>query len=119
MIQVKLLRSGDSDLGFEIKGHAGSAEYGRDLVCAAVSSIVTYIINSLVEAADMGDDLEYKLESGYAYLKLNKLKSDSDNKGLLTAKVMLKGFRLNMEQLEKQYGKYIKIVYLEVSDDTF
>ena len=34
--------------GFEIKGHAGYDEYGKDIVCAAVSSTVITTVNAIL-----------------------------------------------------------------------
>lgn len=49
MIRAGFFRSGEMLTGFEIKGHAGFAENGSDVVCAAVSSAVQLIINLLDE----------------------------------------------------------------------
>ena len=39
MISVKILRNSASRIvGFEVSGHANYAEYGQDIVCAAVSA---------------------------------------------------------------------------------
>ena len=34
-------------MGFEITGHAGYAEYGQDIVCAAVSVLALNMANSV------------------------------------------------------------------------
>lgn len=48
--------------GIEVKGHAGSAPHGRDLICAGVSSIVTGGFNAFGD-----EDIESVfLEEGYA-----------------------------------------------------
>ncbi|WP_333683544.1 ribosomal-processing cysteine protease Prp, partial [Enterocloster lavalensis] len=51
MIQVTIFRdseeSGDVFTGVELSGHAGYAESGRDIVCAAVSALVLNMANSV------------------------------------------------------------------------
>ena len=41
MIKVDLIYQGDLVIGFEMKGHANTAPHGNDLLCAAISAIVT------------------------------------------------------------------------------
>ena len=47
MIRVTLHRKGDLITGFECAGHAGFAEAGSDIVCAAVSILTTTCVNAL------------------------------------------------------------------------
>ncbi len=48
MIKVKYFYNEDFQLkGFSVKGHAEYAEYGRDIVCAAVTTHAIARINSL------------------------------------------------------------------------
>ena len=62
MIKVDLIYNGDLICGFTMKGHANTADYGNDLVCAAVSAIVTGGFN----AFDDEDVSEIALDEGYA-----------------------------------------------------
>ena len=66
MIKIKSGHASNNQVNFlEITGHANSAEYGQDLVCAAVSVVVTGGFNNLVNVRDY----EIKLEEGHAYFK--------------------------------------------------
>ena len=50
MIQVNILRDRDEVVkGIEINGHAGYAEYGQDVLCAAVSALALNMANSVVD----------------------------------------------------------------------
>ena len=51
----------------EVKGHAKSAPYGEDLICAEVSAVITGGFNNLVNHKDY----ELKLDEGYALFKAN------------------------------------------------
>lgn len=51
MIRVTLRRAGEAYTGFEVKGHAGFAEYGKDIVCAAVSALTVTCVNALESVA--------------------------------------------------------------------
>lgn len=46
MIRVTVYYQNNLPVGLNVKGHAGSGPYGHDLVCAAVSSIITGGLNS-------------------------------------------------------------------------
>lgn len=49
MIQVQAVRENGHYKKFIIDGHAGYAEEGEDIVCAAVSALVINAINSIEE----------------------------------------------------------------------
>ena len=68
MIKVKIGHASNSQVNFlEVKGHAKSAPYGEDLVCAEVSAVITGGFNNLVNYKDY----ELKLDEGYALFKAN------------------------------------------------
>lgn len=51
MIKVKFFKKDNSFTKFEINGHAESAQYGEDLVCAGVTAIVSGSLNAFDQAA--------------------------------------------------------------------
>ena len=68
MIKVIIGRASNNQINFlEVKGHANSAEYGQDLVCAAVSAVLTGGFNNLKNFKSY----ELKLDEGYALFKSN------------------------------------------------
>ena len=83
-----------------INGHANFAEYGKDIVCAAVSSIVITTVNAILRIDDKA--ITYK-ESSNLEITINKHTEITDI--LITNMIEL------LEELEKQYGKNIKIKY--------
>ena len=95
MIKVDLIYNGDLICGFTMKGHANTADYGNDLVCAAVSAIVTGGFN----AFDDEDVSEIALDEGYAKVVV---KSENGYSILKTIIVQLK-------TIEEAYPKNIKI----------
>ncbi len=94
MIKVKI-----SKKSIEISGHAMYANHGKDIVCAAVSSITTTTVNGILKFDE--NAITYKEDSGY--LKINILKENKATKLLLENMIEL------LEELEKQYNKNIKI----------
>ncbi|MCI8624465.1 MAG: ribosomal-processing cysteine protease Prp [Provencibacterium sp.] len=49
MISVRFVKSGFRYRGFEVSGHAGYAEKGSDIVCAAVTTSVQLVINTITD----------------------------------------------------------------------
>ena len=83
----------------KISGHATFDEYGKDIVCAAASSIVTTSINGILRLDDKA--ISYKLSDGE--LSIDILKDNFETKTLILNMISL------LKDLEKQYGKNIKI----------
>ena len=66
MIKVKISHASNNQVNFlEVTGHANSAPYGQDLICAAVSAVLTGGFNNLVNV----NNYEIKLDEGHAYFK--------------------------------------------------
>ena len=48
MIKINVKKENNIIKSIEVKGHAEYADYGKDIVCSAVSSIVTTTINDIL-----------------------------------------------------------------------
>lgn len=95
MIKVEL-----KDNLITIKGHAGYDEKGKDIVCASVSSIVITTINGIIEINP--DAIDYSDLDNEIIIR--KLKEDEIVNKLLNNMILL------LENLEKDYKDYIKII---------
>lgn len=84
----------------EIKGHSGKDVYGKDLVCAAVSAVMTGGMNAL-----MDKDYDFLYEEGHAYIKSLDLPSDYDA-------VVLKTIQIQLQSIEEADPKFVKIEIL-------
>lgn len=93
MIKIKLSKN-----HIEISGHALYDDYGKDIVCASVSSIVITTINGILSIDDRA--IKYSQDDN---LVIDVLK-DND----ITNKLILNMINL-LKQLEKQYKKNIQI----------
>lgn len=94
MIKVKT-----SDQQIVITGHANYDIYGKDIVCASVSSIVITSVNAALRID--ANSLEYKEEKDK--LTINIL---SDNKYVL---LIIENMLEMLKELAKTYQKNIKI----------
>ena len=95
MIKVKVTKENIS-----ILGHANYDDYGKDIVCASVSSIVICSVEAIskfdIDAIDINEETN-KLE-----IKINK-KDD------ITLK-LIDNMLTCLKELEKKYSKNIKII---------
>ena len=87
----------------DINGHAMFDDYGKDIVCAAVSSIVITSINSILRLNDKA--IKYKISD--EGMSLDILSESRETNLLILNMVSL------LKELEKKYNKNIKI-YEEV-----
>jgi len=100
MIRVTLYHDGNGEpCGFECRGHAGYAEEGYDIVCAAVSVLSTTCANALESVAATVPQIETR--DGLMKLKVTEPKHD--------AVVILKAFEQGIRDIGDSYSKYIHI----------
>ena len=79
MIKVNIIKKDNKYSSITINGHAMYDDFGKDIVCSAVSSIVTTSINSII-ALDK-DGLKYNADSGN--VSITEIKDDININKLL------------------------------------
>lgn len=108
MITVTIYKSQEDYAGFECFGHAGFANSGKDIVCAAVSVLVINTINSI----DTFTDQIFTVDS---HEKSGLIKVIFDNGIVMETKLLLDSMVLGLKEIEKEYGKkYLKLKFEEV-----
>ncbi len=105
MIRAEFFSQAGRPVGFRLKGHSGYSCEGSDIVCAAVSSAAYLAANTITDVA--GSAADVTAEDGVMFLKLF-------SPGDAVAGAVLKGFRLHMEGLQRQYPQNIEITDTEV-----
>ena len=99
MIKVKIESKDNFIESFTISGHADYEEYGKDIVCASVSSIAISSINLAIRI----DKTSINVVNNDGLLDVKILKHDEIiNKVFINMVEMLK-------ELEESYSKNIKI----------
>lgn len=83
----------------EVSGHAESGEYGKDLICAAVSSIMFGLMNGLDILAD--DQIVIEQEA-------NRIVIQNDGNSA-KASDYLELAMIQLRTIEESYQQYIKI----------
>lgn len=98
MIKVNVKYNNNKVYELVIKGHAGYDVHGKDIVCAAVSSMAITTINNIIA---LDESIDYEENSG---LLIIRVKRDTEvNNKLLDNLVRM------LVELKEQYPKNIEI----------
>ena len=99
MIKINIEKKDNNINKISITGHALYAESGKDIVCAAVSSTVITTVNNILSLSKTIDYVE-----GKDGLSIIVIKDDEITQKLLSNMLSM------LNELEKDYPKYIKIL---------
>ena len=83
-----------------IKGHAGYAEPGKDIVCAGVSTLVQNLVNSIDKLT--GDKVIFSVNPNIVNVKYSHLSDDS--------KLLVDAFFIGINMIASVYPKNVKVV---------
>jgi len=110
MVKITIFINSKQDFfGFEILGHAGLADKGEDILCAALSILVINTINAIEQYTEDKPFVEVDEEQGMIQCRFEKsVRSDTA--------LLLQTMILGLENLEEnpEYEPYIDIIYKEV-----
>ena len=98
MIKVNVKNKNGKVYEIVVKGHAGYDDYGKDIVCAAVSTMMITTVNNII---CWDDSIDYVENAGL--LRISIKKETEINQKLLNNLVMM------LEDLKSQYPKNIEI----------
>ena len=108
MINVTFYKDSSSQfIGFEFTGHAGADEYGKDIVCAAVSVLVINTINSIEEFTDDDFTCDTDEDSGTIKFHLNGELSNESN-------LLMNSLCFGIQGILEDNEKYITLIFKEV-----
>ncbi|WP_026528860.1 ribosomal-processing cysteine protease Prp [Butyrivibrio sp. VCD2006] len=109
MTNIIIRKNSDGEyMGFRLEGHAGSGEYGKDIVCAAISMLTINTVNSLEKFTDDIFACDADPERGYIEVTSENGFSDAGD-------LLLKSFELGITGVYKQYGnEFLNIKFEEV-----
>ena len=106
MITITVKKRKGSYLDFLSKGHAGYAEEGQDIVCAAVSALIITTVNSLDAFTD--DQFEVQQDDGYVSFHFT---APVTEKGTL----LMDSLILGLTEIEHSYNnRYLTVKVKEV-----
>ena len=99
MTTITITKSSDGNYKWiECSGHAGFAEYGEDIVCAAISVLTINTINSVEKFTDDEIITSQDEEKGILRMEFEGVPSQE-------ADLLLQSFELGVTSIYEQYGK--------------
>lgn len=85
----------------EVRGHAGYAKKGNDIICAAISALSLGLAHSLEVLTD--SEISHEISSGYLKIEYKNLSEQG--------KLLIDSFFITASDIQCAYGsKYIEII---------
>lgn len=83
----------------KISGHAGYAEYGKDIVCAGVTALTQTLIQSIENLTD--DKIEYRISPGKVEVEYRNLSEKS--------KTLVDSFFIGICLIAEEFPEHVKV----------
>ena len=105
MTRCEFFTEGERITGFSVSGHSGYAEAGADIVCAAVSAVVTMVEATINEVCGAKAKVRVKDEQARVTLTLPTSCDEED-----TVQAVLAGMMLTLCSMRDDYPDYIEVL---------
>ncbi len=105
MTKCEFFTEDDRITGFTISGHSGYAEAGADIVCAAISAVVTMAEATVNDVCGAKAKVRVKEEDARISLTLPASCDEED-----TVQAVLAGMMLTLCSLRDDYPDYIEVL---------
>ena len=105
MTRCEFFTEKDRITGFSISGHSGYAEAGQDIVCAAISAVVTMAEATINDVCGAKAKVRVKDEQARITLTL-PVSCDEEE----TVQAVLAGMMLTLCSLRDDYPDYIEVL---------
>ena len=105
MTRCEFFTEGDRITGFSISGHSGYAEAGSDIVCAAISAVVTMAEATINEVCGAKAKVRVKDEQARITLTL-PVSCDEEE----TVQAVLTGMMITLAGMRDDYPDYIEVL---------
>ena len=105
MTRCEFFVEDDRITGFSVSGHSGYAEAGSDIVCAAISAVVTMAEATINEVCGAKAKVRVKDDQARITLMLPASCDEED-----TVQAVLAGMMLTLLNLRDDYPDYIEVL---------
>ena len=105
MTRCEFFTEDDRITGFTVVGHSGYAEAGADIVCAAISAVVTMAEATINDIC--GAKAKVRVKDADARITLTLPTSCDEEE---TVQAVLSGLLLTLVNLREQYPDYIEVL---------
>ena len=105
MTRCEFFTEGDRITGFSVSGHSGYAEAGSDIVCAAISAVVTMAEATINDVCGAKAKVRVKDEQARITLMLPTSCDEEDS-----VQAVLAGMLIYLCSLRDEYPDYIEVL---------
>ena len=105
MTRCEFFTEGERINGFSVSGHSGYAETGADIVCAAVSAVVTMAEATINDVCGAKAKVRVKDEQARITLTLPASCDEED-----TVQAVLAGMMVTLMSMRDDYPDYIEVL---------
>ena len=105
MTRCEFFTEGDRITGFSISGHSGYSEAGSDIVCAAISAVVTMAEATINDVCGAKAKVRVKDEQARITLTL-PVSCDEEE----TVQAVLAGMMITLAGMRDDYPDYIEVL---------
>ena len=102
MTKIALIRSEGALIGFDAQGHAGYADAGEDIVCAAVSALTQAAVIGMQEVLSLPVRIERDDRAG-------RLMAVVAPEHAQSVRVLLETLRLSLSSICAQYPGFVRL----------
>ena len=105
MTRCEFFRENERITGFSVSGHSGYAEAGADIVCAAVSAVVTMAEATINDVCGAKAKVRVGENEARITLKLPKTCDEEE-----TVQAVLAGMMVTLINLQEDYSDFIEVL---------
>ena len=105
MTKVEFFTEGERITGFSVSGHSGYGEAGTDIVCAAVSAVVTMAEATINDVCGAKAKVRVREENASVRLTLPASCDEED-----AVQAVLAGMMLTLVSMRDDYPDYIEVL---------
>ena len=104
MTRCEFFTEGERINGFSVSGHSGYAEAGSDIVCAAISAVVTMAEATINDVCGAKAKVRVGEDEARITLKLPKSCDEEE-----TVQAVLAGMMVTLIALQEDYSDFIEV----------
>ena len=105
MTKCEFFTENDRITGFSVSGHSGYAESGSDIVCAAISAVVTMAEATINDVCGAKAKVRVGEDEARVTLKLPKSCDEEE-----TVQAVLAGMMVTLIALQEDYSDFIEVL---------
>ena len=115
MTKIVFFRSGGVFYGFEEQGHAGFAQAGDDILCAALSSMTMFLVNTIEVA--YCSRVDYDIDEGATRIQVRAKAAlpefESDDYKRYAVSGIIMGYYCQLGEMLEDYAEYLDVSVID------